>query len=85
MIMSVQIEHINTRRNEEYFTKTNFSPDSNREDPDQPAHLRRLVCVFAAHLHNLGTQLNEFINVDTEDRDETVRMLGLIWIFSVRL
>ena len=30
---------------------------ANSEDPDQPAHLRGLVRIFAIRLHNIGTLL----------------------------
>ena len=40
----------------------------NSEDPDQPAHARSLVRIFAVHLHNRWTLLKR---TDSEDLDPT--------------
>ena len=52
-------------------------------DPDQPAHLRRLIRVFVARLQN--QLILYYMSKNRECPDETARMRIFIWTFAIRI
>jgi hypothetical protein len=51
-------------------------------DPDQPAHLRSLNKIHAAHLQSI-LQVEKLI-ANSMDPDQTARMRRLVWIHACR-
>ena len=57
-----------------------FAPS---EDSDQPGHPPGLIRVFDCELYGKGKDPS-FLHADSENSDQTGRMLRMIWVFAGR-